>query len=173
MSRKKENTTNTTPIVEERSDKPEQSEGRPQMSDGKKKVTNDDLKPGEKRTLFNVNFAIGYKGTPGKKINGQSMTVPDMSLTVRQLLENHTRLMNGDVSVNKGGYFDFEIPNFNDLTDVDSWKDWLKRETARVNEWIIKDKENAEFERQIQEEERRANNGSNKDLFTESEAKQS
>ncbi len=60
-----------------------------------------------------------------------SMTVPDMSLTVKQLLHNHTRGIHSDVSHNEPMYFDSEIPIIDDITDlIEFRKDLKAREKA-------------------------------------------
>lgn len=69
-----------------------------------------------------VQFDIEYGGSPGKIMDGKSMTTPDLNLTVRQLLENHTRGKTNEVEVRKPLYFELPIPVIGDLTDIDKYR---------------------------------------------------
>ena len=60
---------------------------------GNKKTT-EEVKPNSR---FRVQFDFEYKGDPGKLMSSEIKTVPDMTLTVRQLLSNHTRGINSEV----------------------------------------------------------------------------
>lgn len=97
----------------------------------------------DKEHRIRVQFDIHYKGTKGRKINGKSMTVPDMSITVRQMLERHTR----GLPIPKGRepmYFDLEVPVFHDLTDVDAFKERMQSQMKVVQDFIDKDVEKME-----------------------------
>ena len=70
---------------------------------------------------YRIQFDLGYKevkGSPGKEMSQEKITQPDMSLTVRQLLENHTRGKDSNVQHREPLYFDIEIPQISDMTDV-------------------------------------------------------
>lgn len=76
-----------------------------------------------------------FQNTPptfkGETNNSPSMTVPDMTLTVKQLLHNHSRGIHSDVSHNEPMYFDHEIPNIDDITDLVAFRNDIKaREKA-------------------------------------------
>ena len=51
-----------------------------------------------------------------------------MSLTIQQLLLNHTRNISSNVHENKGEYFDTEIPRHLDLVDAMEYKENLAQE---------------------------------------------
>ena len=105
-----------------------------------------DLKPGETQHRFRVQFDVGYRGTPGKKMSQEQNTVPDMSLTVRQLVENHTRGHDSNVHVSQPLYFDTEVPVFTDLTDVDAYRNHLKNQMELIDEQIKQERANAKTE---------------------------
>jgi len=107
----------------------------------KKKVTKKITEPtqDEKPTRFRIQFDFDYNGDPGKMMNGISKTQPDMSLTVRQLLENHTRGRVSDVQHKEPIYFDMPVPTISDITDVHEFKKSLEERLKLTNEWIEKD----------------------------------
>jgi len=61
------------------------------------------------------------------------MTQPNMSLTPKQLLLNHSRGMGNSVHVYNGEYFDTEIPRFDDITDYHEYKKNLAEEFKEKN----------------------------------------
>lgn len=82
---------------------------------------------------YRTQFMQDYKGFPGLSLDPISSTVPDMSLTIRQLLENHSRGMSLDVAAREGEYFEDEpIPVFTDLTDMMEYRDDLDRRAKEV-----------------------------------------
>lgn len=64
------------------------------------------------------------------------MTTPDMSLTVKKLLEDHSRGLHSDVHVAKGEYFHTEIPIFQDITERYEYAEQLKERLKEVNKNI-------------------------------------
>ena len=92
--------------------------------------------PKTKSKSFNTNkIAKQFQELPhnfkGHNNTMPSMTVPDMTLTVKQLLHNHTRGIHSDVSMNEPMYFDSEIPILDDITDFIAYREELKaREKA-------------------------------------------
>lgn len=85
---------------------------------------------------FRRQFNEKYKPSKGETNNGKSMTQPDMSLTVAQLMQGHT------TNVNQGEYFDHPIPTIDDLTDLvnhrNDLNDTLKAMEAEIEENNIK-----------------------------------
>jgi len=121
--------------------------------------------PEFKRNRIQVQFDIEYGGTPGKKIVGESETVPDLNLTVRQLLQNHSRGHGFDVKVSEPIYFEQEIPTVIDMTDIDVMKQSLERRLEEVNAFI--EQEKAE---KLQEEAKKKDSQAGKQLDLEEEA---
>ena len=120
----------------------EQSEVNHPLDEVQKRTIRTDMKEGEKRHRIRVQFDIGYLGTKAVTPEGKSMTVPDMNLTVRQLLEDHTRVPEG-VEVRKPLYFDLPIPTIKDITDVEEYRAVLKDQIDKVDQFIQEDKEKA------------------------------
>jgi len=66
---------------------------------------------------FDVITRANYKPSNGRKFSEDSMTIPDDSLTIRQLLINHTRGL-GNVPTREGIYTGDEVaPRYTDLND--------------------------------------------------------
>lgn len=135
------------------------------MNKIEKKVSNT-LKEGEhgEPTImrrFKIQFDLDYTGSNGVNIPSQSETVPDMNLTVRQLLENHTRGVNGQTSVRQPLYFDTVIPNIKDLTDVDNYKKYLNERLAYVEEFLKNEQKLKDAEREKEKTSRANEAGQN------------
>ena len=65
-------------------------------------------------------FNDPMKNVTGEVNNMPSMTVPDMNLSIQQLLKNHTRGVHSDVHDYGAdeGYFEDEIPQITDITEL-------------------------------------------------------
>ncbi len=94
------------------------------------------------RTRLRVQFDITYKGSPGKKVQGESHTEPDMTLTLGQLLERHSR--GKDIPMKEPIYFETEVPTFSDLTDVERYKDQLQRRLEETKKFIQDERHEAD-----------------------------
>jgi len=64
----------------------------------------------------------------GKKMDQTVNTIPDQNLSIRQLLDRHSRGLPLGASEKQGEYFDTEIPRFDDLVDMMEHKKQLVRE---------------------------------------------
>lgn len=107
---------------------------------GDKKTLNRVSKQGKR---IRIQFDIDYHGDPGKVMNSKSETVPDMNLTVRQLLEHHTRGQSSEISVKQPLYFETEIPTIRDITDVKKYREHLEYRLNEVNKFVKKEAEEA------------------------------
>ena len=67
---------------------------------------------------------------------GKSMTVPDQNLTIKELLDRHSRGVPLGAPQLKGEYFDTEIPKFDDLTDALEYKKDLEKKKAKLEELL-------------------------------------
>jgi len=75
---------------------------------------------------FRRQFKKDYKGKLTPEVNNEpSMTVPDMSLTVKELLRNHVKGIHSNVRNYDPQFFDTEIPRFDDLTEEMEHKEEL------------------------------------------------
>lgn len=110
--------------------------------------------PEQPMKRFRVQFDFTYTGLDNLDMtSGESETVPDMNLTVRQLLENHTRGIDGNVQAKTPHYFETEVPTFKDLTDVDEYKEHLQHQLTQVEQFIEDErKQQEEAERQRTDE---------------------
>ena len=118
------------------------------------KLTEEEAKnwpKGETRSKYRVQFDFTYKGVQGKKMDPESDTVPDLNLTVTQLLQNHTRGQDSNVTVRQPLYMDFPIPNLKDITDVHELLDAVTEQKNDIETFI---KESKETEEQLAEEAR-------------------
>lgn len=98
-------------------------------------------KPGKRR--FRIQFDFEYDGTVGKKMDSDSMTQPDLNLTVGQILEHHTRGTDGELVSRAPLYFETEIPTINDITDVANYRKQLNDRIMEVDKFIKKEREDA------------------------------
>lgn len=108
-----------------------------------KKVQNN-LKEGkdELQTIgqrFKVQFDLSYIPSQGATIEESTnpeMVQPNLNLTVRQLLEKHTRGTAGNIETKQPLYFDFTIPQIQDLTDVDRYQKYLEEQIQKTREFM-------------------------------------
>lgn len=96
---------------------------------------------------FRHQFAPDYEGTPGEVITLESMTVPDETLTVRQLLINHSRGIG--IPGAKQGVFtgDIVAPVPKDLVDEKERVEALKTQLEETTENAKRELEEAEQKR--------------------------
>lgn len=71
-----------------------------------------------------------------------------MSLTIGELLLNHTKGIPSTVNINKGEYFDTEIPVFHDITEEVEHKRKLAERLKEFNEEAKKQKVALDLEQQ-------------------------
>lgn len=86
------------------------------------KTTENRTKP-RIRTQFNPT----YQGTDGEQNTQPSCTQPEMSLSIQDLLKNHTNKI-GHATMRTPEYFDTEIPIFDDITEEIAYKEKLSQE---------------------------------------------
>ncbi len=86
------------------------------------------------RKLFSS--AYPNHATP-EKLSKISLTIPDDHLTIRELLDKHTRgeAINQHI-YDQDAYFGTEIPQINDLTDLEDYKDSLKQRYQELEKTI-------------------------------------
>lgn len=82
------------------------------------------------RTQFQINENSTYI------VDKETLTVPDQTLTIKELLDRHSRGLPLGVTQQKGEYFDVEIPNFQDLTEMIEWKKGLMETNKELNSLI-------------------------------------
>lgn len=73
---------------------------------------------------FKRQFDPKYKPYLGIKNTQKSKTIPDQALTVRQVLDRMAKGVDMQDLEKTGSYTeDYEIPQFNDISDFDRWKE--------------------------------------------------
>lgn len=100
---------------------------------------------GKKVYRYRVQFDIGYIGDEGKEMDQANNTQPDMHLTVRQLLENHSRGI--PLPHKEPLHFDTMIPQISDITDVERYRDHLKSELEQSQKFIDQYDEDQEIKK--------------------------
>ena len=72
-------------------------------------------------------FRTQYNSPPykGKKMDPTVLTQPDQNMSIRELLDKHSRGLPLGVNEKKGEYFDTEIPRFENA--VEYKKDLIKK----------------------------------------------
>lgn len=86
-------------------------------------------------------FTDNYKNE-GKIMDQTIHTQPDMTMSIRDLLDRHSRGLPLTTNERQGEYFDTEIPRFDDLTDMLKYKQELMDRNKDINK-IIKDEKKA------------------------------
>ena len=107
-----------------------------------------------------VQFDIEYKGSPGKEIKAETQTVPDLNLTVRQLMDNYTRSGESGAIEHTPLYFEQEIPTITDMSDIQQLRDHLDLQIQKANEFI-----KAQENQSIEEVEEAVNNPDGKPII--------
>ncbi len=133
--------------------------------------------PMKKKQRIQLQFDIEYGGVIGATSEEASQTVPDMSLTVRQLLQNHTRGKDGTAMVREPLYFETELPTLNDITDVERYREQLNERLQQADEFIKDDLKKAkeakvqEAKKQKEQKQRESDYARGKELRLDDEAK--
>lgn len=87
-----------------------------------------------------VQFDITYKGHPGKLQTGEQLTEPDMSMSVQQLLERHSRTGDYGDQYSEPIFMSVPVPTINDLTDIETYRDQLSEQVINVNNFLKEEK---------------------------------
>ncbi len=87
-----------------------------------------------KTITFKRQFNPNYIPEKGEVNTLPSLTRPDMSLTIHELMRNHTRGIQSDVHNNEPQYFDTEIKRFADITDEIAYKQELAEDIKEQEE---------------------------------------
>jgi hypothetical protein len=87
-------------------------------------------------------FTDAFNGTQGKTMDQTIHTQPDMTMSIRDLLDRHSRGLPLTTNERQGEYFDTEIPRFDDLTDMLQYKQELMDRNKSINK-LIKDEKKA------------------------------
>lgn len=107
------------------------------------------IKEGEGMCRYRVQFT--FEIPKGKAMDPKSMTVPDMAISVQQMLQNFTRHQD-KVTQLEPMYFDTQVPVIKDLTDVAAYGELLKQRAKDVQAYLKNHAEQLEAEKKEKEE---------------------
>lgn len=71
--------------------------------------------------------------------NGKSETIPDQSLTIKELLLNHTRGINTEINQPEPEYFETPIPQITDPVELAEHLDMLKQNQLEIQQQAKKE----------------------------------
>ena len=94
---------------------------------------------GDGRRRIRIQFDFMYGGRKGKTVEGETQTEPELTLSLGQLLERHSR--GREIPMKEPVYFETEIPTFSDLTDIERYQEQLNRRVEEVNNFLKQEKE--------------------------------
>lgn len=83
--------------------------------------------------MFKHQFNPEYKGEPYENEQGISLTVPDLSFTIQELLLNHTRGLGVPAEQEGLSLGDEEVPIIKDLTDMEQRRAQLKKRQIELD----------------------------------------
>lgn len=91
------------------------------------------------KQLITVRRQFNHYPPKIKERSKESLTVPDQNMSIRTLLDRHSRGIPLGASEKKGEYFDTEIPRFDDLTDVVAYKKMLQQKHKELDLQVNKE----------------------------------
>ena len=94
-----------------------------------------------KKLIFRTQFN-NYNDT-GKTMDQELITQPDQNMSIRELLDKHSRGLPITAVEQKGEYFETEIPRFDDITDMMEYKKMLSQKHKELNKQIKKEQAEA------------------------------
>ena len=94
-----------------------------------------------KKLIFRTQFN-NYNDT-GKTMDQEIITQPDQNMSIRELLDKHSRGLPITATEQKGEYFETEIPRFDDITDMMEYKKMLSQKHKDLNIQIKKEQAEA------------------------------
>jgi hypothetical protein len=101
----------------------------------------------------------------GEENTMPSLTVPDQTLGIKELLINHSRGISSNVKNYEGEYYDTEIPIIDDLTDLEYYRQDIKRREIALKAKIKEEHDKKVLNRQ--QEIKEAENASNSETLTQ------
>ncbi len=102
------------------------------------KTTRKSTQTTQTNPVIKTQFNLAYKGAIGEINTLPSLTEPDMSLSILELLTNHSRGISSDVHISQPEFFGTEIPRFDDITEEIEYKESLKDQLQKA-EQLAKD----------------------------------
>lgn len=90
-----------------------------------------------KKLIFRTQFKDYNE--KGKMMDQELITQPDQNMSIRELLDKHSRGLPINAVQQKGEYFETEIPRFDDITDMMEYKKMLAQKHKELNKQIKKE----------------------------------
>lgn len=111
-----------------------------------------------KEVKFKRQYQKDYKGVLYDNDSGKSKTQPSMSLTVRDLMERHTRGLETNEKVRDGIFLEEgqEVPNIQDMNDIQEMKEALQEKYNEINKKVKDEKLEIQKKHKQREEETKA-----------------
>lgn len=95
------------------------------------------MKTTENNPRIRRQFNPDYKGSPGETFTQKSKTIPDQSLTIREILINHSKGIPTNINHHEQGQFlDQEVPRFDDITELMEYKQQLQQEQIELDKIV-------------------------------------
>lgn len=93
-------------------------------------------------TKFKTQFTKGYKGSAGESNFGVSQTVPDQTIPLRKLLDNHSRgIPSPGATMYEPQYFNTEVPRMDmDINELQEMRLNLEEEERAIKQQIEAEK---------------------------------
>ena len=79
----------------------------------------------------------------GKIMDSTLLTQPDQNMSIKDLLDRHSRGLPLGATQQQGEYFDTEIPRFDDILDAVEYKKTLQRKQQELETKIKADQQSA------------------------------
>lgn len=89
-----------------------------------------------KKTGFRHQYDPDYQPNKGSDNQDESVTQPDMTLSLRQIMKNHTRGVGLGVALKEGIYSDTDVRYFEDITDMVEHAEYLQEQAEIFNKEI-------------------------------------
>lgn len=106
--------------------------------------------------VIKTQFSPNYTGRKADIQGGISQTVPDQSLSIRQLLDQHSRGIGIKQNAAEAQYFNDEIPVFLDMTDREAYRDALLDRHKEITDQLKKEQDERDKAAQKLRDERKA-----------------
>jgi hypothetical protein len=94
-----------------------------------------------KKLMFRTQY--NTSAFTGKKMDSTLLTQPDQNMSIKDLLDRHSRGLPLGATQQKGEYFDTEIPRFDDILDAVEYKKSLQQKQKDLESKIKADQQSA------------------------------
>ena len=103
-----------------------------------------------KKLMFRTQY--NSPAAAGKIMDSTLLTQPDQNMSIKDLLDRHSRGLPLGATQQKGEYFDTEIPRFDDILDAVEYKKTLQRKQQELESKIKADQQAAKQKEKTMEQ---------------------